>query len=95
MKIDPNAYRVRAGDDVDLGKWPTPGKPLCKSNKAYRKLLQEQVDQLSDYQELLHASNSHALLLIFQAAGKDGAKPQLDALAIFACGLMSQLLAKH
>ena len=76
MKIDPNHFRVREGDDVDLGKWPTLGKPLCKSKKAYRKLLQEHVEQLSGYQELLYASNSHALLLIFQAmdaAGKDGA----------------------
>ena len=53
MNIDPNAYRVREGDEVDLDKWPTCGEPLCKSKKAYRKLLQEQVDQLSDYQELL------------------------------------------
>jgi PPK2 family polyphosphate:nucleotide phosphotransferase len=76
MKIDPNDFRVREGDDVDLGKWPTRGKPLCKSKKAYGKLLQEHVGQLSELQELLYASNSHALLLIFQAmdaAGKDGA----------------------
>ena len=53
VNIDPNAYRVREGDEVDLDKWPTCGEPLCKSKKAYRKLLQEQVDQLSDYQELL------------------------------------------
>ena len=76
MKIDPNDFRVREADDVDLGKWPTRGQPLCKSKKAYRKLLQEHVEQLSELQELLYASNSHALLLIFQAmdaAGKDGA----------------------
>lgn len=32
------------------------GKPLCKSKKAYRKLLQDQVEALSDLQRLLHAS---------------------------------------
>ncbi len=76
MKIDTDAFRVRDGDAVDLGLWATKVKPLCKSKKAYRKLLEDQVDQLSDQQRLLYASNRHALLVIFQAmdtAGKDGA----------------------
>ena len=60
MKIDPNDFRVHEGDDVGLGKRPTRGQPLCKSKKAYRKLLQEHVEQLSGYQELLYPSNSHA-----------------------------------
>ena len=47
-----------------------------ESKKAYRKVLQDQVEQLSDQQRLFYASNRHALLLVFQAmdtAGKDGA----------------------
>jgi polyphosphate kinase 2 (PPK2 family) len=47
-----------------------------ESKKAYRKMLQDQVEQLSDQQRLFYASNRHALLLVFQAmdtAGKDGA----------------------
>jgi PPK2 family polyphosphate:nucleotide phosphotransferase len=51
-------------------------KPVCKSKKAYQKLLQEHVEQLSSLQQLHYASNRYALLLIFQgmdAAGKDGA----------------------
>src|SRR4029077_15032280 len=42
----------------------------------YRRLLAEHVEQLSNLQRLLYASNRFALLLIFQAmdaAGKDGA----------------------
>jgi PPK2 family polyphosphate:nucleotide phosphotransferase len=76
MKLETQDFKVKEGDQVDLGLWATQVKPLCKSKKAYRKLLQDQVDELSDQQRLLYASNRHALLLVFQAmdtAGKDGA----------------------
>jgi PPK2 family polyphosphate:nucleotide phosphotransferase len=76
MKIDANAFRVHAGDKVDLGLWATKVESLCKSKKSYRKHLQDHVEQLSDLQRMLYASNRHALLLVFQAmdtAGKDGA----------------------
>lgn len=76
MKIDANAFKVLEGDEVDLGRWATKVKPLCKSKKAYRKLQQDHVEQLSDQQRLLYASSRHALPVIFQAmdtAGKDGA----------------------
>ena len=76
MTIDIDTFRVREGDEVDLGLWATHTKSLCKSKKAYKKQLQDHVEALSDQQRLLYASNRHALLLIFQAmdtAGKDGA----------------------
>ena len=76
MHIDVNDFRLREGDELDLGLWATNVKPRYKSNKAYRKALEDQVDQLSDQQRMLYASNRHALLLVFQAmdtAGKDGA----------------------
>ncbi|MDZ7584215.1 MAG: ADP-polyphosphate phosphotransferase [Thiobacillus sp.] len=76
MKIKPEDFRVQAGDKVKLDKWPTKVKPAYKSKKAYRKLLDEQVAELSDLQRLLYASNRYSVLLIFQAmdaAGKDGA----------------------
>ena len=76
MKIDTQTFKVAEGDEVDLGLWATNVKPLSKSKKSYRKLLEDQVDQLSDQQRLLYATNRHALLLVFQAmdtAGKDGA----------------------
>jgi PPK2 family polyphosphate:nucleotide phosphotransferase len=76
MKIDAKDFRVREGHEVDLGKWPTKIDPVYKSKKQYNKLLEEHVARLSDMQQLLYASNRHAILLIFQAmdaAGKDGA----------------------
>jgi PPK2 family polyphosphate:nucleotide phosphotransferase len=76
MTIHSEHYRVHEADEVDLRKRPTREKPVCKSSKAYAKLLQAHVEELSDLQQLLYASNSHALLVVFQAmdaAGKDGA----------------------
>ena len=75
MKIHPKAFRVGAGDKVDLGKWPTAVDPAYSSKENYEKLLAEHVAQLSALQQLLYASNRHAVLIIFQAmdaAGKDG-----------------------
>jgi len=76
MKIDINPFRVTAGEKIDLDRWPTHVKPVYKSKKQYHKLLESQVESLSDLQRLHYASNRYALLLIFQAmdaAGKDGA----------------------
>ena len=76
MKITSKDYRVREGDDVDLGKWPTKAKPAYGSKEQYHVLLQDHVARLSSLQQLLYASNRYAVLLIFQAmdaAGKDGA----------------------
>jgi PPK2 family polyphosphate:nucleotide phosphotransferase len=76
MKINPNDFRVREGDKVDLGKWPTNVDPVYKSKEHYQTLLAEHVAHLSALQQLLYASNRYAVLLIFQAmdaAGKDGA----------------------
>src|ERR1700689_3689929 len=76
MKINSKNFRVREGDQVKLRKWPTKVAPVYRSEQHYQKLLGEHVAQLSALQQLLCASNSHAILLIFQAmdaAGKDGA----------------------
>ena len=76
MRIKPKDFCVRQGEKVNLSKWPTAVKPFFKSKKAYRKLLEKHVEELSSLQQLHYASNRHALLLIFQgmdAAGKDGA----------------------
>lgn len=69
-------YRVRPGDQVDLGQWPTRVDPIYASKKEYRRLLKAGTRQLSDLQRLLYAHDRYSLLLIFQAmdtAGKDGA----------------------
>ena len=76
MRIVSKDFRVREGDEVNLRKWPTKIGPVYKSKEHYQELLEEHVTQLSSLQQLLYASNSYAVLLIFQAmdtAGKDGA----------------------
>jgi PPK2 family polyphosphate:nucleotide phosphotransferase len=76
MKIKPENFRVREGDQVSLTKWPTLVDPAYDSDRDYGKLLREHVEKLSAQQELLYASDRYAVLLIFQgmdAAGKDGA----------------------
>jgi PPK2 family polyphosphate:nucleotide phosphotransferase len=60
----------------ELGNRPTIVKPFYQSKKHYQEVLKENVAELSSLQQLHHASNRYALLLIFQgmdSAGKDGA----------------------
>jgi PPK2 family polyphosphate:nucleotide phosphotransferase len=76
MKIKPQDFRVRAGEKVSLKKWPTKVAAAYGSKEEYARLLAEHIEQLSAQQDVLYASNSYAVLLIFQAmdaAGKDGA----------------------
>ena len=76
MKIHTKGFRVVQGNEVDLKKCPTKVDPVYKSKEQYEELLTKHVTQLSSQQQLLYASNRHAILLIFQAmdaAGKDGA----------------------
>jgi PPK2 family polyphosphate:nucleotide phosphotransferase len=76
LKINSGDFRVAAGKTVKLAKWPTRVNAAYKSKKAYAKLLQQQVQELSSLQQLQYASDRYAVLLIFQAmdaAGKDGA----------------------
>ena len=75
MKIRPGKYRVQPGEPVQLRKWPTRIKPAYRSDKQYSTLLEQHVGDLSAMQQLLYATNQHAVLLILQAmdaAGKDG-----------------------
>ncbi len=75
MQIKPGDFRVRERRSVDLAKWPTRVPPVYRTNAHYQELLAKHVGALSRQQELLYASDSYALLLIFQAmdaAGKDG-----------------------
>lgn len=76
MKIDTAEFQVKQGEKVDLKKRPTQVKPVYDSKKGYKKLLENQIDELGELQRVLYASGRYALLLIFQAmdaAGKDGA----------------------
>ena len=68
-------FRVQPGETVDLKHRPTRGDPVYGSKREYKQLLNEHVARLSTQQELLYASDRHAVLIIFQAmdaAGKDG-----------------------
>lgn len=76
MKIKIKDFQVQQGDKVKLNKWPTRVEPVYSTKKHYLKLLKQQVDELSELQQLQYASNDYSVLLIFQAmdaAGKDGA----------------------
>jgi PPK2 family polyphosphate:nucleotide phosphotransferase len=76
MRMKTADFRVAEGARVDLKKWPTRIEPAYKTTREYKDMLAAQVKELSAEQELLYASNSYAVLLIFQAmdaAGKDGA----------------------
>jgi len=76
MRIKSGDFRVREGAAVDLKKWPTRVDPVYATADQYQKLLNKHVKALSEQQEMLYASDSYAVLLIFQAmdaAGKDGA----------------------
>ncbi|WP_298752467.1 ADP-polyphosphate phosphotransferase [uncultured Arcobacter sp.] len=76
MKIKSKDFRIPEGKKVELDKWPTKIKPAYKSKKKYKKYLKKNIKKLSNQQQLLYASNSYSVLLIFQAmdaAGKDGA----------------------
>src|SRR5579862_4979348 len=75
MSIDSKDFRVPADKKVDLSRWPTIVDPYSKSDKQYKELLQLHLEKLCSQQELLYASHSYALLMIFQGmdgAGKDG-----------------------
>jgi len=75
MHLDNGDFRVPAGAPVDLKKWPTRCEPFYTTTKHYQEMLSAHVKALSAQQELLYASDSYAVLLIFQAmdaAGKDG-----------------------
>lgn len=76
MTIRSADFRVPEGEEVDLKKWSTRVDPVYDTKDQYLQFLNEHIARLSSLQQLLYASNSHAILLIFQAmdaAGKDGA----------------------
>lgn len=75
MSINTKKFLVREGSRVNLKKWPTRVDPVYSGEDDYQKILKDRVKKLSSQQELLYASNSYAVLLVFQAmdaAGKDG-----------------------
>ncbi len=75
MKIDIERFRAREGAPVDLARWPTRVAPVYSDEDDYQDMLRAHVRKLSQQQEMLYASSTFSVLLIFQAmdaAGKDG-----------------------
>jgi len=72
MKIDSQDFLVREGSKVDLGKLQTDIDPLCDSKAHYQERLGDDVERLSAMQELLYASNRHAVLLKRAMFGRAG-----------------------
>jgi PPK2 family polyphosphate:nucleotide phosphotransferase len=75
MKSVPDDFHVAPSAHVNLHKWPTRIRPFYKSKEHYQELLGRHIEDLRSLQNVLYASNSYALLVIFQAmdaAGKDG-----------------------
>lgn len=74
MNLQP--FKVPEGARVDLSHRPTRVAPAYGDDDQAKRLLAEQVERTSQLQDLLYASNTWSLLVIFQAmdaAGKDGA----------------------
>jgi len=75
MRLDLDTLQIREGEKVNLVKRPTLVDPVYNSKNEYKKMLANQVEQLSKLQQVHYADNRYAVLLIFQAmdaAGKDG-----------------------
>ena len=75
MKIPTDDFRVRHDAKLKLQKVPTRIRPYYRSERDYRRMLDQHVDRLREIQPKLYAHNRYALLPIFQAmdaAGKDG-----------------------
>jgi PPK2 family polyphosphate:nucleotide phosphotransferase len=76
VRLKADDCRVPEGKSVNLRRWPTRVDPWYVSLDHYEELLLKHVAELRRQQEMLYASGSRAILLIFQAmdaAGKDGA----------------------
>src|SRR5450830_1346095 len=73
--LDVSAFIAKPGTAIALSDWATRVPDICSGKAAYRRMMEAHVAGLSRLQDLLYASNQHAVLLIFQAmdaAGKDG-----------------------
>jgi PPK2 family polyphosphate:nucleotide phosphotransferase len=72
-RLNPESFLVKPGSTVKLEKINA-GYTADFKKAEVAHLLQEGVEQLAQYQDVLYAQNTYALLLIFQAmdaAGKD------------------------
>ena len=76
MKLSADAFRLKAGETIDLARRPTRIEPLYASKEDYAAMLAAHVEKLRALQQRLYTGQKNALLIVFQgqdAAGKDGA----------------------
>jgi PPK2 family polyphosphate:nucleotide phosphotransferase len=76
MKFDADRFRIEPGKRVRLRKFDPDDTAPFKSRSEVEGRLQKDLDELFRLQELLHATQSWSMLLVFQAmdaAGKDSA----------------------
>jgi len=66
LKINSKAFQVLPGEKIDLQKRATLSSPVYKSIAEYQDILKQHISELSTQQQLLYASNQHAVLLIFK-----------------------------
>ena len=69
-------FEIRTPRPIKLAEIPTQLKPRYKSDKEYKNLLDENHGRIEEFQTLLYANKTRAMLIIFQGmdtAGKDGA----------------------
>lgn len=75
MKFNAKDFLVAPGKKIKLKDWPTRLDDMYKSKEHYQTLQRELVEELASLQRIHYASNSYAVLLIFQGmdcSGKDG-----------------------
>jgi hypothetical protein len=58
-QINPEDFRAKEGNKINLKKWPTSVDAVYESKEQYQKLLGEHVARLSAQQQLLYASNRY------------------------------------
>lgn len=74
MKIDPKQYQVVAGKKVSLNDYSTTYNGSTDKDDGTEELAEIKA-QLTRFQEIFYAADSHSILIMFQAmdaAGKDG-----------------------
>lgn len=67
-------YRVEGNREIELADFPHQVKPLYRSPKNHKKVLENLREDINELQRMMYAHDRYGLLLIFQAldaAGKD------------------------
>ena len=75
-KLNKEYFKIDTKLKLDLSKIPTQVRPVFQTDHEYKALLEENHGRLEEFQTLLYANHSRAVLIVFQGmdtAGKDGA----------------------